>query len=100
MKRAMVAAMLAMALRAEAADLPLPPIPPVSPPSSTAAPIPDNDFYPPQSSAKAGPTVALKFFRSQTFDPGLGFAPGSRYRSTEDRRPIQTPGITVSVPLN
>ncbi len=95
-----VAVWLAMASRADAADLPVPPVPPSSPPSSTAAPVPDNDFFPPQSAANAGPTVALKFFRSQTYDPGLGFSPGSRYRSSEERKPIQTPGISLSVPLD
>jgi hypothetical protein len=100
MKWGMAAVWVALASPVVAADLPLPPLPPSSPPSATAAPVPDNDFTPPPSAANAGPTVGLKFFRSQTFDPGLGFAPGSRYRSSEDRKPVQTPGISVSVPLN
>ena len=31
--------------------------------------------------------------------PSVGFAPGSRYQTTEDRKPIQTPGFSISVPL-
>jgi hypothetical protein len=44
-------------------------------------------------------SVAVRMYRSKAPDPSRGFAPGSRYESTEDRNPIQTPGFSVSVPL-
>ena len=87
------------ALPVLAKDLPTPPIPPSLAPGSTAAPIPDSGVDAPPIAADAGPTIALKFYRAQTYDPSMGFAPGSRYSTTEDRRPIQTPGFSVSVPL-
>ncbi|HVY16159.1 MAG TPA: hypothetical protein VHB27_13120 [Rhodopila sp.] len=79
-------------------DFPIPPIPPLTRPLPSVAPVPDADLTAPSSLA-SGPTVALKFYRAPTFDPGYGFAPGSRYRSPEDRKPIQTPGFSVSVPI-
>jgi hypothetical protein len=91
---------LPLAPLALATELPIPPIPPPSPPSATAAPIPDNDVDAPAAAVQTGPRLALKFYRAQTYDPGMGFGPGSRYRTSEDRKPIQTPGFSVSVPLD
>ncbi len=90
---------LAAAMPALATELPIPPNPPVQVPRSVAAPIPDSDFQAPPAPAEGGPSIGLKFYRAETYDPGLGFAPGSRYRTLEDRKPIQTPGFSISVPL-
>lgn len=89
---------LAIATPALAAALPTPPAPPVQSPQTTA-PVPNSSLHAPVAPADPGPTVALKFYRSETFDPALGFAPGSRYQTVEERKPIQTPGFSVSVPL-
>lgn len=82
-----------------AEDLPVPPIPPDSLALSETAPIPDLDARVPFTPASERPSVDVKFFRNQPPDPSMGFAPGSRYQSSEDRKPIQTPGLSVSVPL-
>jgi hypothetical protein len=90
---------LTAATPALATELPTPPEPPMQVSRSIAAPVPDNDFQAPPAPADTAPSVGLKFYRVQTFDTGLGFAPGSRYQPPEDRKPIQTPVFSVSVPL-
>ena len=80
-------------------NLPVPPIPPSEPPAGDAAPVPNIDFRGPSATAGEQPSVSLRLYRARPYDPGLGFAPGSRYQSTEDRKPIQTPGLSFSVPL-
>lgn len=90
---------LLAAAPALADSLPTPPIPPFLTSGTTAAPVPDSDVDAPPAISASGPTIALKFYRAETYDPGMGFAPGSRYRTNEDRKPIQTPGFSVSVPL-
>jgi hypothetical protein len=90
---------LTAATPALATELPLPPEPPAQIPGSIAAPIPDSDFRPPPAPEDTAPTFGLKFYRADTFDQGAGFTPGSRYRTSEDRKPIQTPGFSISVPL-
>jgi hypothetical protein len=89
---------LAIATPALARALPTPPAPPVQVPQSTA-PVPDSALQAPVAPAQSGPTIGLKFYRAPTFDPALGFAPGSRYETVEERKPIQTPGFSVRVPL-
>ncbi|MDR3537051.1 MAG: hypothetical protein P4L71_11180 [Acetobacteraceae bacterium] len=79
--------------------LPIPPIPPTHPPTDTAAPVPDDDMRAPVTVADATTQVKLQLYRVHRYDGSRGFLPGSRYESTEDRRPIQTPGLSVSVPL-
>ena len=37
--------------------------------------------------------------RIQRFYQGLGYAPGSHFATSEEKRPIQTPGLSVQVPL-
>ena len=90
---------LAVVLTVTAADLPLPPIPPANPPSGEIAPVPNLDARAPVAPASDKTTVGVKLFRAGTYDTSLGFAPGSRYQSTEDRKMIQTPGFTINVPL-
>jgi hypothetical protein len=41
----------------------------------------------------------VRIFSLDEHDSGLGFIPGSAYPAPEDRKPMQTPGITVSVPM-
>lgn len=83
-----------------ASQLPVPPVPPsLIPNSEKAAPMPNNGIAAPVAEAATGPTIALKFYHSPNYEPGMGFTPGSRYRPPEDRKPLQTPGITINVPL-
>ena len=79
--------------------LPVPPLPPAHPPSDQAAPLPDRDIQPPRDAGSQGPQVGLRDFRIRRFDDSPGYAPGSKFENEEDKRPIQTPGLTVRVPL-
>jgi hypothetical protein len=94
-----LACLLAAAAPAYAEELPVPPLPPGQAPADLAAPVPDNDLRNPVVASSDSPSFALKFYRARPYDPGMGFAPGSRYQTNEDRKPIQTPGLSVSVPL-
>ena len=80
-------------------DFPVPPIPPQHPPLAETAPIPDADARAPVAPQSTSPSVDVRLYRARPYDPGLGFAPGSRYQTSEDRKPIQTPGLVISVPL-
>lgn len=79
--------------------LPLPPIPPANPPISQIAPVPDRDMTAPLDTAGNGVQVRPHDFRVRRFKDGMGFAPGSQFESAEDKRAIQTPGVSVRVPL-
>jgi len=64
------------------------------------APMPDRDAQPPPdpnslSHTKVSPTD----FHLPKIDADAGYPYGSRYRSPEDKRSIDTPGFTVSFPL-
>jgi hypothetical protein len=80
-------------------DLPVPPIPPLHPPLAEIAPVPNTDARAPVAPETESPTLDVRLFRARPYDPSLGFAPGSRYQTAEDRKPIQTPGFSISVPL-
>lgn len=82
-----------------AAELPVPPRPPARPPSGETAAVPNLDAHAPVAPASDKPSIGVKLFRARTYDPSLGFAPGSQYQTSEDRKMIQTPGFSVSVPL-
>jgi hypothetical protein len=84
---------------AMAEDMPVPPTPPNDPPLADAAPIPNRNAEAPAAPTSEGPSVNVRLYRAQTYDPSVGFVPGSRYQSTEDRKPIQTPGFSINVPL-
>jgi hypothetical protein len=86
-------------LGAIAQELPVPPIPPEHPPPAEIAPVPNLDAQAPVAPAPEGPRFDVRLFRARPYDPGMGFTPGSRYQTAEDRKPIQTPGLSVSVPL-
>jgi hypothetical protein len=78
--------------------LPIPPIPPEAPPIDQSAPLPDRDAnVPTDNSAKT--RLSVQDFRIQRFYQGLGYAPGSHFATSEEKRPIQTPGLSVQVPL-
>lgn len=81
------------------AALPVPPIPPAHPPVDQAAPLPDGDLRGPPLDSVQGARIGLTQFRKQNYDPSSGYAPGSRYQDSEDRRVIQTPGLTLKVPI-
>jgi hypothetical protein len=99
MRRVLFVALIGLAPAARADDLPVPPIPPEHPPAWELAPVPNVDARAPALNDGDSPSVDVRFYRARPYDPGLGFAPGSRYQSTEDRKPIQTPGLSFSVPL-
>jgi hypothetical protein len=80
-------------------DFPVPPIPPPYPPLAEIAPVPNADARAPVTPDTEAPTFDVRLYRARLYDPSLGFAPGSRYQTTEDRKPIQTPGLSISVPL-
>jgi hypothetical protein len=82
-----------------AEGLPIPPLPPANPPLGEIAPVPHVDSHAPVAQVSDSPSIDVKFFHVRRYDPSLGFAPGSRYETNEDRRPIQPPGFTVNVPL-
>jgi hypothetical protein len=82
-----------------AEGLPVPPIPPSIPPIADAAPVPNLDAEAPVAPSSDEPSVNVRLYRARMFDPGVGFVPGSRYQTAEDRKPIQTPGLSISVPL-
>ena len=98
-------ALAALALVAAAAaaprsrPLPLPPIPPALAPAEQSAPTPDRDAQEPGVPAEAGVRVLPQDFRVLRFNQGLGYAPGSQFETSEDKRPIQTPGLSLQVPL-
>jgi hypothetical protein len=78
---------------------PVPPVPPAHPPVSEAAPVPNFDAAGPLAPLSDKPSVYVKLYRNSMYDPSVGFVPGSRFQTTEDRKPIQTPGFSISVPL-
>jgi hypothetical protein len=79
--------------------LPVPPIPPVHPPTAQSAPVPDPDARAPQDRSAGGAQVGFTDFRLNRDSQSMGYSPGSQFQTSEDRRTIQTPGLTVRVPL-
>jgi hypothetical protein len=79
--------------------LPVPPIPPLHPPGDEAAPLPDQDIAAPALDASQGPRFTLHDFRVNRFNNSPGYTPGSRFETSEEKRPIQTPGLSVRFPL-
>jgi hypothetical protein len=91
--------LLAAVAAAPAPSLPVPPIPPEHPPMAQSAPIPNPDARAPQDASSGGMQVSVTDFRLNLQDQSLGYARGSQFQTSEDRRVIQTPGLTVRVPL-
>ena len=82
-----------------AENLPVPPIPPAHIALADAAPVPNESAEAPKQAVSDAPRVDVRLYRIKMYDSSQGFAPGSRYQSTEERKPIQTPGLSVTVPL-
>jgi hypothetical protein len=99
LSRILVILILMSGSAAFAEDLPVPPLPPDNPPLDQSAPIPNRDARVPFNADSERARVDVKFYRAAPPETSLGFAPGSRFQSTEDRKPIQTPGFLVSVPM-
>ncbi len=97
--RRLLVAMVIIYGPAVARELPVPPIPPEHAVTTDIAPVPDVNAQAPVAPASEDPSVKVKLYREKILDPSLGFTPGSRYQNSEDRKPIQTPGLSVSVPL-
>jgi hypothetical protein len=93
------AALLIAAGPPEDGGFPIPPIPPAHPPADVAAPTPNADAHGPVTYASTDPRLAIEFYRAKRYDMSRGFAPGSRFQTSEDRKPIQTPGISITVPI-
>jgi hypothetical protein len=83
---------------AAGSSLPLPPTPPEHIPSGEAAPVPDGSLL---SSDRGARTTEfrLRIFSLQEPDSGVAFIPGSAYAAPEDRKFMQTPGFTISLPM-
>jgi len=82
-----------------AEQLPIPPIPPAHPNIGETAPVPNFYARGPLPLVSNSPTLDVRLFRNRPYETGMGFTPGSRYLTSEDRKPIQTPGLSISVPL-
>jgi hypothetical protein len=91
--------LVSTAAASPAPPLPIPPIPPANPPSDHAAPMPDRSLEGPSTENGRSVQVNVSDFRIERFYQGLGYGPGSHYETSEEKRPIQTPGVTLKVPL-
>jgi hypothetical protein len=79
---------------------PTPPIPPADIQQVGLAPVSDRDARPPSDPNSAPHTkVSVTDFRLPKPDAADGFPYGSRFRSPQDARPIDTPGFAVTIPL-
>jgi hypothetical protein len=83
-----------------AAPLPVPPMPPQLTPFETLAPVARSDVDPPSDIAW-GPNLKLRTFDRQSFEQNVngGYLPSSHYENKEDRKAIQTPGLSITIPL-
>ena len=100
MKHLLVASLLVIGSRAWAADLPVPPVPPDDPALGEAAPMPNVNASAPVTPDSDRPRVDVRLYRAKSYyDTSAGFAPGSRYQDSEERKAIQTPGFSINVPL-
>jgi hypothetical protein len=64
-----------------------------------SAPVPDPDMTGPLVPDPQGAQFSISNFRVRRPDQNLGYGPGSQFETSEDKRPIQTPGLTIRVPL-
>lgn len=83
---------------ASPALLPVPPIPPAHPPTVQSAPVPNSDLAAPAPGSVL-PNVTFRDFRATQSVNSPGYTPGSQFETSEDKRPIQTPGLTWKLPL-
>lgn len=80
-------------------SLPLPPPLPADPPTDQAAPVPNGTLWGPDASAGDHGAFAFRIYRMPEFGTSQGFIPGSAYESPEQRRPMQPPGFSFTLPL-
>jgi hypothetical protein len=99
MIRLLLLTVLVAAVPAMAEPLPEPPAPPARVPEPDAAPTPDRDARGDSTPDTQHAGVELRVFRPAQGDTGLAFSPGSRFRTPEERKPMQTPGVSFTVPL-
>ncbi len=79
---------------------PVPPVPHAGTRLATPAPLPDRDARPPPDPDSSPHTkVNVTDFRQPNIDADAGYPYGSRFRTPEDAKPIQTPGFTLTIPL-
>lgn len=88
----------ALLVGAAAPSLPLPPTPPADPSLGEPAPVPDADVLP-RGATDQGVQVNLRMFTMREYGAGAAYIPGSAYQSPEERKAMQTPGFTVSMPV-
>lgn len=86
-------------LHAARSSLPLPPLPPADAQTGEPAPLPDGNLPPSPSVGTETTKFNVRMFSLDEHGGGLAFIPGSAYVPPEDRKPMQTPGITVSLPV-
>lgn len=67
--------------------------------SADVAPVPNREAQTASPSPQQHTRLGLRSFQSITDDPGLAFAPGSRYRMPEERKPVHMPGVSLIVPI-
>ena len=79
--------------------LPLPPKPPAHPPVDRGAPVPDLHISAPREGPSPLPNIVVRDFRMNDYNQSLGYTPGSKFETSEDKRSIQTPGLSLRVPL-
>jgi hypothetical protein len=83
-----------------APELPVPPTPSAFVPRTELAPVPDRDAHVPiRQDTTSHINLSVADFRATAIDTSAGFVAGSRYRSAEDLRALQTPGLKLTVPL-
>ncbi|MBV9250159.1 MAG: hypothetical protein JO227_13050 [Acetobacteraceae bacterium] len=101
MKRTLLPLLIGLGMGAAGprSSLPPPPPPPPHAPAGQAAPTPNRDMTSPATSVTPNLSLGVSLFRLHEFDESSGYIPGSRFQTSEDKKPIQTPGLTLRVPL-
>jgi hypothetical protein len=64
-----------------------------------SAPVPDLSAAAPLVAGPQGAQIGLTDFRTRRYDHSAGYAPGSQFQTSEEKRAIQTPGLRLRVPL-
>ena len=83
-----------------APKLPVPPTTTAFVPRTELAPVPDREAHLPiKQDTTSHINLSVTDFRATTIDTSAGFVGGSRYRSAEDLRALQTPGLKLTMPL-
>jgi hypothetical protein len=78
--------------------LPLPPTPPANARADQSAPVPYAN--PPSATASNGiGGFRLRIYSLDEHDSGSAYIPGSGYSAPLSRKPMQTPGFSVSLPF-